>query len=69
MMTQIPPEMTVADLLGRYPQAAPIFIQNHMACVGCSMSGFETLADAAKTYNLSLEKLLGELKQAISENR
>lgn len=61
----ITPETTVADLLARWPQVIPIFLQHHMSCVGCSMSAFETLADAAKIYKVNLPDFIAELATRI----
>ena len=50
----------VKDLLESYPQVATVFLRHGMSCVGCDMSKFETLADAASTYGLSLPEFLQE---------
>lgn len=57
---------SVADFLEQWPQAIPVFLRHHMACVGCSMSAFETLGGAAKIYNLQADDFLSELAQSIS---
>jgi hybrid cluster-associated redox disulfide protein len=57
--------MNVADLLVDWPQVIPVFLQHRMACVGCSMSGFETVGDAARIYGLSPDSFLVELHHAI----
>jgi hybrid cluster-associated redox disulfide protein len=54
----------VSDLLAQYPQFIPVMIRHRMSCVGCSMSAFETLADAARIYGLELEPLMAELTRA-----
>jgi hybrid cluster-associated redox disulfide protein len=58
-------QMSVSDLLTELPQVIPVFIQHRMACVGCSMSSFETLGDAAKIYGIAPEVLLEEIFQVI----
>jgi hybrid cluster-associated redox disulfide protein len=58
-------QMSVADLLNGWPQAIPVFLKHRMACVGCSMSSFETLGDAAKIYGIAPERLLSEIEQAV----
>lgn len=57
---------SVADFLEQWPQAIPVFLRHHMACVGCSMSAFETLGGAAKIYNVPADDFLSELAQSIS---
>lgn len=61
----ITPEMLVSDLLTQYPTTAPIFIRYRMACVGCGMSSFETLAAAAEIYQVPLAQLINELESVI----
>jgi hybrid cluster-associated redox disulfide protein len=58
------PKWTVADLLSRYPQTAAVFSRFRMACVGCTMAPFETLADAAAAYQLRPDVLLRDLRRA-----
>jgi hypothetical protein len=38
-----------------------------MACVGCVMARFDTLADVTAIYGLHLSHFLSELQQTISE--
>ncbi len=58
--------LTVAETLSHWPQAAQVFFRHRMACIGCAMSPFDTLADVAAAYNLDLNRFLGELRQIIS---
>lgn len=58
------PEQTVADLLERWPEAAPVFVRRGMACVGCVMAPFMTIRDAAASYGLETEDLLADLAGA-----
>jgi hybrid cluster-associated redox disulfide protein len=59
-------QMTVSDLFEEWPQAIPVFIRHRMGCVGCSMSCFETLHDAAVIYGLSPENFLNEIHISIT---
>ncbi len=54
---------TVEDLLTARPGARTVFLRHGMACVGCAMAPFDTLADAAKAYGLPLQTLLGEISR------
>lgn len=58
------PETAVACWLGRHPVTAHVFLDRRMACVGCPLAAFETLADAAREYRLPLEPFLAELGRA-----
>jgi hybrid cluster-associated redox disulfide protein len=63
--THLSGQLTVAEALARWPQAIPIFFRYRMACVGCSLASFETLAEIAAVYNLNLDRFLSELEQMI----
>lgn len=58
-------ELTVAELLARWPQAIPVFLRHEMACVGCSISSFEVLADVTAVYGIPLPGFIAELQQTI----
>lgn len=58
-------ELTVAEVLRRWPETIPVFFRHSMACVGCAMASFETLADVAAIYGLQLSRFLSELQQTI----
>lgn len=60
---------TVAETFNRCPETAPVFHRFGMACIGCTMAPFETLAEAAEAYELNLETLLSDFNQAISSRQ
>lgn len=63
--TLLSPEATVAEVLERWPEAIPVFLRHHMACVGCALAAFETLGGAAAIYNIPTGRFLAELQTAI----
>lgn len=67
MCTQLSAELTVDQVVTRWPQTISVFLQHQMACVGCHMATFDTLEDVARIYGLSLDGFLGRLRQAIDQ--
>ncbi len=65
-MNDIQRETSISDLLRDYPQAIPVFLKHRMACVGCSMSAFETIESAASIYGLAPDVFLNEVIGAIT---
>ncbi len=61
MLKIISPKISVADLLDNHPEAIPVFLRRGMSCVGCSMSSFETLEDAARIYGIDFPIFVAEL--------
>lgn len=69
MMTDPIPttETPISELLKRWPEVIPVFNRHKMACVGCTMSAYETVASAAEIYHLQVDQFLSELVKTISE--
>lgn len=57
----------MAELMSRWPVAIPVLLGHRMGCVGCSISAFETLQDAAVNYQLDAERLMEEIAEAIKK--
>jgi hybrid cluster-associated redox disulfide protein len=62
---QLEASLTVDEVMICWPQTIPVFIQHRMACVGCAIAPFETLAEVARIYKLDLDSFLRELEQSI----
>lgn len=62
----------VAEILDQWPETIRLFLEYRMACVGCSLSSFDTLGDALRAYNLPQEKILealnGRANTAVAKN-
>ncbi|RME23166.1 MAG: hypothetical protein D6798_14110, partial [Deltaproteobacteria bacterium] len=55
-------DMTIDRAWRRHPGAAAVFRRHHLpACDGCAVRFDETLAEAARAYDLDLDRLLEEL--------
>lgn len=56
----------ISDVLERWPQTLAVFLHRRMACPGCAMAPFMTLAEAAQCYGVPAADLLAELGRAIA---
>ena len=61
--------LIVADVLARWPETVPVFLNRRMGCVGCTMAPFEILAEVAKNYRLCCDRFIGELEDAINRRK
>ncbi len=57
-------QMTIGKLLEQWPACASVLNESRMACVGCELSAFETVADAARIYDVDVRQFLDALKAA-----
>ncbi len=61
-------EWTMAEVVTRCPKAACVLARFGMACAGCPMAPFETLAEAAAAYKQTPETLIRELRRVAQES-
>lgn len=57
--------MIVGDVMERWPQTVEVFVRRRMACPGCVMAPFMTVAEAARSYDVPDGDLADDLADAI----
>jgi len=65
MTREILGEMPVEDVMSRWPATAEVFNAHALACVGCALSPFCTVRDAATAYDLPSHQLTDDLLAVI----
>lgn len=58
-------DLSVSDVMERWPATIAVFQAYRMACVGCLMAPFDTLAEAAHNYRLDVDELMRALQERI----
>lgn len=58
-------DLYMDEILDQWPVTIKLFLEYHMACVGCSMSSYDTLGDALNAYNLPQEAVLQTLNELV----
>jgi len=64
-MKKITKEMTIGEVIKKYPKTAFVFIDYGLHCVGCPMAQPETIEEAAKLHRIDLKKFLKDLNKTI----
>ena len=59
------PNLLVSEVMDRWPQTIQAFVQLHMACPGCAIARFHTLAEVAAEYEMDPQDLVGKLQKFI----
>jgi hybrid cluster-associated redox disulfide protein len=57
-------DLTVQAVLDTWPSTRKVFIARRMACVGCELAPFMTVADAAAAYAMATDDLEQALQAA-----
>ncbi|MCP4357817.1 MAG: hypothetical protein GY796_07370 [Chloroflexi bacterium] len=60
--------MTVDEVLKKWPQTAAVFRHYSPACLGCAIAPFCDVAAVADIYGLPKDKFLNDLQVAIQSN-
>ncbi len=67
MATPLPnSNMTVAEVLEKWPETFTVFQEFKTACVGCVMAPFDTMDDVARIYEMDLSDLIEALDAVVS---
>ena len=59
-------DMTVVEVLEKWPGTVSVFQELKTACVGCAMAPYDTLADVAREYDINLNDIMMALQGAVS---
>ena len=67
-LTDIDPNMTVDEIMRRWPATIRVFIRNRMLCIGCPIGVFHTVFDACESHRVDLESFSKELLEAMGSD-
>lgn len=57
-------EMTMDDIMSKSPEVISVLLKNKMHCVGCLLTPFHTIIDAAVEHEIDEDALIAQLKVA-----
>ncbi|NIQ11749.1 MAG: DUF1858 domain-containing protein [Gammaproteobacteria bacterium] len=58
-------EMTIADIIAKYPQTIEVFRSFGLDCMECQIADYEEVEHGAGVHNVDIEKLLEALNKVI----
>lgn len=64
---KITKDMTIRDVIEKYPETALVFSKFNIGCVGCFAASFETIEDISRVHGTDIEKLVKELNEVIKK--
>jgi len=73
-MTQalVTKDMTIGDIVAKYPQATEVLMGYGLHCVGCHVSGIESIEDGAAGHGMTdeeIDKMVADVNKAIAEGK
>jgi len=61
----IDPDMTVDEIMRRWPATISVMMRYRMLCIGCPIGIFHTVADACNAHRLDLAAFSADLLEAM----
>jgi len=66
-MNKITRDMTIMDVVNKYPQSIKVFFEHGLFCIGCNVAYRETVEQGATAHGINVDELMVKLNQAIPE--
>jgi hybrid cluster-associated redox disulfide protein len=60
---KITKEMTIEDVVNKYPETIKVFMQAGLGCLGCSAARFENIEQGAQVHGIDIDQLISDLNQ------
>ncbi len=60
-------EMTISEVVQKYPQTVEVFLRHGLMCFGCAIARYENVEQGAMAHGINVEELMKDLNAAVSE--
>lgn len=60
-------EMSIAEVVQKYPQTVPVFLAHGLMCFGCAIARFENVEQGAIAHGIDVDALMKDLNAAAAE--
>lgn len=64
-LAKLDPDMSVDEIMRRWPATIRVMMRNGMLCIGCPIGVFHTVSDACAAHALDEDSFVGELLEAL----
>lgn len=64
---KITKDMSIVEVVQKYPNTAEIFMKFGMGCLGCAAARFEDIEQGAVVHGINIDDLIAALNKAVTE--
>ncbi|GEA14434.1 MAG: hypothetical protein PWR22_1986 [Moorella sp. (in: firmicutes)] len=66
-MATITKEMSITEVVSKYPQTVPVFMEHGMGCLGCAAARFENIEQGAMAHGIDVDNLVADLNKVVNK--
>ncbi len=66
-MTTITKDMPIGQVVEKYPETVPVFLQHGLMCLGCAVARFENIEQGATAHGINVDALIKDLNAMVSK--
>jgi len=66
-MQVITKDMSIADVVQKYPQTIEVFLRHGLMCFGCAIARFENIEQGALAHGINVPALVTDLNAAVPQ--
>jgi hybrid cluster-associated redox disulfide protein len=66
---EITKDMSIGDVVTKYPETVLVFFKHGLHCIGCHVSPFESVEDGCKAHGIDVTALIEDLNSAVTEGK
>ncbi|MGI6092578.1 MAG: DUF1858 domain-containing protein [Veillonellaceae bacterium] len=64
---QITKDMSIIEVVQKYPQTAEVFRNHGMGCLGCAAARFENIEQGASAHGIDVNALVDALNKVVAK--
>lgn len=64
---KITADMTIRDVIEKYPETATVFARYNIGCIGCIAASFERIRDIAGVHGTDVKAFVKDLNDAVKQ--
>ncbi len=65
MSEKVTKEMSIIEIVQKYPEALQVFAKYGLGCIGCAAARFENLEAGAKVHGVDPDQMVAEINELI----
>jgi len=69
MAEKITKEMSIGEVIQKYPGTFTVFQKHGLHCIGCAIAHFENIEQGCSAHGIDADKLVKDLNTAISKKK